>query len=61
MKERLDIKCNDIKLGEVIKVQQTRDGIEIFVAPTDMFYKMKKEVEEAVGKVKVRTINRESD
>ena len=61
MKEQLDIKLGDIKLGEVIKAEQTKDGIEIVVAPTDMFYQMKKEIEEMVGEIKVRIINRESD
>ena len=61
MKEQLDIKCNDIKLGEVIRAEQTKDGIEITIIPTDEFYKLKKEVDEAILKVKVRTINRESD
>lgn len=57
MKEPLEVKCDNKILGNVLKVEKTEEGIEIVFKPTDEFYKMQKDFQEAISKVRLRTID----
>ena len=58
MKKPLEVKCDNKILGEVLKVDKTEEGIEIVFKPTNEFYKMQKDLEKAIRKVRLRTIDK---
>lgn len=56
MKE-LKIKCEDKILGKIVGYEENEDGLTMLIKPTEEFYKMQKDFQKAISKVKVRTIN----
>lgn len=59
MKE-LEVKCEDKILGKIVGYEENEDGLTMSIQPTDEFYKMQKDFEKAISKVKVRTIRRKN-
>lgn len=56
MKE-LKIKCDDKVLGKIVGYEENEDGLTVLIKPTEELYKMQKEFQKAISKVRLRTID----